>query len=145
MARNFEDIMASLPQERQRAIHQGTQRLIAEEMNIRELRRRREISQQIMGQRMGVNQTAVSRMERRNDMQVTTLRSFVEAMGGRLTMLAQFPDQPPVRITPAGSSLTDPKLDNLEFKEVDGKIRIYTNRKPARRKRVGPLQATHHR
>jgi transcriptional regulator with XRE-family HTH domain len=87
-----------LPQEQQEAIAQETRRLVAEEMTLRQLRKARAQSQQAVGELLSINQTAVSKLERRTDMYVSTLRSFVEAMGGELEIVACFPDRPPVRI-----------------------------------------------
>lgn len=99
MTETLESVIASLPLEQQEAITQQTKRLIAEEMTLRELRKARERSQEVMGRTLNVNQTAVSKIERRADMYVSTLRSFIEAMGGELDIIARFPDRPPVKIT----------------------------------------------
>jgi hypothetical protein len=98
MAETLESVIASLPQEQQEAIAQETRRLVAEEMTLRQLRKARAQSQQAVGELLSINQTAVSKLERRTDMYVSTLRSFVEAMGGELEIVARFPDRPPVRI-----------------------------------------------
>ncbi len=98
MARDLDDFIVSLPQEEQAAIHQEAQRLIAEEMTLQELRKARERSQQLVGEILHINQAAVSKIERRTDMYVSTLRSFIEAMGGELDNISRFPDHPPVRI-----------------------------------------------
>jgi DNA-directed RNA polymerase specialized sigma subunit len=98
MARDLDDFIASLPQEEQATIHKEAERLIAEEMTLQELRKARERSQQIVGEILHVNQAAVSKIERRTDMYVSTLRSFIEAMGGELDIIARFPDHAPVRI-----------------------------------------------
>jgi transcriptional regulator with XRE-family HTH domain len=99
MARTLNDFIAALPQEEQRAIHQEAERLIAEEMTLRELRKARARSQQVVGRALKVNQATVSKLERRTDMYVSTLRSFIEAMGGELDIIARFPDHIPVRIS----------------------------------------------
>ena len=41
---------------------------------------------------LGVNQAAVSKLERRADMYVSTLQDFVKAMGGELRIIAKFPE-----------------------------------------------------
>jgi len=58
-----------------------------------ELRATRKLSQAELASRLSINQGACSRMERRNDMLVGTLRSAVEAMGGELYLVARFPDE----------------------------------------------------
>jgi hypothetical protein len=99
MARTLDDFIASLPQEEQQAIHEEAERLIAEEMTLRELRQARARSQQKIGRALHINQAAVSKLERRTDMYVSTLRSYIEAMGGELDIIARFPDHAAVRIT----------------------------------------------
>ena len=48
---------------------------------------------------MNINQAAVSKLERRADMYVSTLRKLIRAMGGELDIVARFPDRPPIHIT----------------------------------------------
>jgi len=99
MTETLESVLASLPVQQQEAIAQQTKQLVAEEMTLRELRKARVRSQELMGRTLNVNQTAVSKIERRADMYVSTLRAFIEAMGGELEIIARFPDHPPVKIT----------------------------------------------
>ncbi len=98
MARTFEEVMASLPEEEQKAIHEEAARLIAEEMTLRELRKAAAQSQQELGRILKVKQAQVSKIERRADMYVSTLRSYIEAMGGQLEIIAHLPNHAPVRI-----------------------------------------------
>lgn len=99
MTETLESVIASLSVQQQEAIAQQTKQLIAEEMTLRELRKARARSQELMGRTLNVNQTAISKIERRADMYVSTLRAFIEAMGGELDIIARFPDHPPVKIT----------------------------------------------
>ena len=61
-------------------------------MPLHELRQARALTQKALGETLEVNQPAIARMERRTDMYVSNLRSFVEAMGGRLKIVAEFPE-----------------------------------------------------
>jgi hypothetical protein len=65
---------------------------------LRELREARERSQVEMAAKLHINQAAVSKLERRTDMYLSTLGGFIEAMGGKLEIVARFPNQA-VRIT----------------------------------------------
>lgn len=98
MAIKFEDYMASLPLEERLAAEGRGRELIAEEANLRELRAARHSSQAEIAERLGVNQAAVSKLERRADMYLSTLRGYIRAMGGELEITARFPDRPPVKI-----------------------------------------------
>lgn len=62
------------------------------EMALDELREAREMTQVHLAKVLGVNQAAVSKMERRTDMYVSTLQDFVKAMGGELKITARFPE-----------------------------------------------------
>jgi len=62
------------------------------EMHLNELRRARELSQQALAERLGTTQPEVSRIEGRTDMYLSTLRRFVESIGGKLVIVAEFPD-----------------------------------------------------
>jgi DNA-binding XRE family transcriptional regulator len=70
--------------------------LIAEEMTLRDLRKARKLTQVRMAQTLGITQDSVSRLEKRSDLLLSTLRRTVEAMGGSLSLVAEFPDRAPV-------------------------------------------------
>lgn len=70
--------------------------LIQEEMTLRELRQARKLTQVRVARALGVTQDSVSRLEKRGDLLLSTLRSTIEAMGGSLSLVAQFPDRAPV-------------------------------------------------
>jgi len=99
MTRSLDDFIASLPTEEQVAVHQEAEHLIMAEMTLQELRKARERSQHVVGEILHVNQASVSKIERRTDMYLSTLRAFIQAMGGELEIIARFPDRPPVKIT----------------------------------------------
>jgi predicted transcriptional regulator len=62
------------------------------EMDLAEIRRARLLSQEEIAQTLHIGQSSVARLEKRADMYVSTLRRFVEAMGGELEIVARFPD-----------------------------------------------------
>jgi transcriptional regulator with XRE-family HTH domain len=80
-----------MPQERRARIAAKTRQLI-DEMPLQELRRALDLTQQQVAASLGINQVAVSKMEGQTDMYVSTLRRFVEAMGGELRIVAHFPE-----------------------------------------------------
>jgi transcriptional regulator with XRE-family HTH domain len=93
MAIRLDDFVAKLPKKEQRAIKKRTAELIAEEATLRQLREARERSQVEMAEKLRIKQAAVSKLERRTDMYLSTLRSYIEAMGGKLEIIARFPNQ----------------------------------------------------
>ena len=76
-------------------------------MALRELRKAHHRTQASMAKQLGISQDGVSRLEKRSDLLLSTLRNYVEAMGGNLRLIAEFPDQPPVLST-EGDSLYVP-------------------------------------
>jgi hypothetical protein len=99
MARNARDLFADLPEARRKAILARADELIAEEMTLIELRKAILGSQAKLGERMGIKQAAVSRLERRTDMRVSTLRQIIDGMGGRVRIIAQFADRSAVSVS----------------------------------------------
>jgi len=90
--RNLDQIIAALPPERRARVEAGAQKLIAEEMALRRLRQARDLTQQRMAKLLHIDQAGISKLEGRSDMLLSTLRGYVEAMGGSLRLVAEFPD-----------------------------------------------------
>jgi len=99
MSTDIEEIIKTLPIARQRAIEKRAAELIAETMTLQGLRRAREITQVKMAKKLGIAQKQISEIEKRTDMHISTLRRSVEAMGGKLSLIAEFPDRKPVKLT----------------------------------------------
>src|SRR5258708_11733268 len=91
---------------RRKKVEGRAAQLLAEEMSIRELRRAHKLTQERIAETLGIGQDQVSRLEQRSDLLISTLRSYVEAMGGRLTLIAEFPDHKPVVLS--GIAALDP-------------------------------------
>jgi DNA-binding XRE family transcriptional regulator len=85
------------PQERAK-VAARTAELVEEELTLRDLRQARHLTQERMAALMGVEQENVSRLERRADLLLSTLSSYVAAMGGKLRLIAEFPNRHPVAI-----------------------------------------------
>lgn len=91
MANKLSKLKDQLPPERLRRVEQRTDELLLE-LHLREIREALGVTQRQLAKRLGVEQSSVSRAERRRDLLMSTLRSFVEAMGGELEVRAHFPD-----------------------------------------------------
>lgn len=96
VARSVKDIMKDLPAAQRKKVNARAAQLIAEEMTLQELRRARKLSQARVAKKLGIGQEGVSKIEKRADLMISTLRKTVEAMGGSLSLVAQFPDRDPV-------------------------------------------------
>lgn len=97
--KTLQEKLNKLPASRRKKIVRRTEALITEEMTLRELRKVREITQTELAAKLGVKQEQVSRAEQRRDAHISTLKRTIEAMGGELVVMAQFPDAKPIRIT----------------------------------------------
>lgn len=91
MARKFSELRAKMSPESQARAHEKAKRML-QEMALDELREARKLTQENLAELLNVNQAAVSKLENRVDMYVSTLRRFVEAMGGQLVITAHFQD-----------------------------------------------------
>jgi len=98
MAILMDDYIAKLPKEEQEKIKIMSEQLMAEQATLQELRKALCRSQTEIAEKLHIKQAAVSKIEKRTDMYVSTLRSFIEAMGGSLEIVAKFPNGQPVRI-----------------------------------------------
>ena len=96
MAITLEDKLNALSPAYRKRVEAHAARLIAEEMTLQQLRRARKLTQSRVAKKLGISQDGVSRLEQRSDLLLSTLRKSVEAMGGRLSLIAEFPDRQPV-------------------------------------------------
>jgi DNA-binding XRE family transcriptional regulator len=108
MPRNVNDIIKKLSPAQRKKVEARAAQLIAEEMTLRQLRHARKLTQQKLAKALQIGQEGVSKLEKRSDLLISTLRSYVEAMGGNLSLVAEFPDRPPVVL----SGITDTEPQN---------------------------------
>ena len=86
----FSDLTKGFAPERRASVNAKKVELRAA-MALHELRKARTMTQRAIGEALNVNQPAVARLERRTDMYVSNLRAYIEALGGKLSIVAQFP------------------------------------------------------
>jgi transcriptional regulator with XRE-family HTH domain len=91
MPKNFKTLEARMSAESRERARRLAEKYRAE-MPLNELREALDITQVHLARKLKVNQAAVSKMERRTDMYVSTLQDFIKAMGGELKITAKFPD-----------------------------------------------------
>jgi transcriptional regulator with XRE-family HTH domain len=111
---NLERIRKELSPARRRKIQARAAQLIAEEMTLQELRRARKLTQVRMAKELGIGQDGVSKLEKRADLMISTLRKTIEAMGGSLSLVAEFPDREPVVLSGIAAVEPAPKPRRLE-------------------------------
>ena len=89
---NVDDKIRKLTPARRERVEARAAELIAEVMTLSELRKARKLTQVRVAKKLGISQDGVSRLEKRSDILLSTLRKTIEAMGGNLSIVAEFPD-----------------------------------------------------
>ena len=106
MARKFSELRSKMSPAARAQSEREFQQMV-EEMPLRRLRAARELTQENLAKVLNVKQSEVSKIERRTDMYLSTLASYVKAMGGTLEIRAAFPSGDIVKINQF-ESLTEP-------------------------------------
>ena len=91
MTKKFSELEAKMSPERRAGIAVKVKEALAE-MPLNELRNARGLSQKMLAEALNIQQPAIAKLEKRTDMYISTLRSHIEAMGGKLEVIAHFPD-----------------------------------------------------
>jgi DNA-binding XRE family transcriptional regulator len=91
MAHKWSEIRRKLSPEREEETRQYV-KAVVQAVTLNQLREARSLTQANLASVLGVNQGSVSKMEKRADMYVSTLRNFIQAMGGQLQIKAVFPE-----------------------------------------------------
>jgi transcriptional regulator with XRE-family HTH domain len=119
--KNLNQIIGELPAERRAKVEGRARQLLGEEMVLQQLRKARKLTQEQMARSLNIGQDSVSRLESRSDLLVSTLQSYVEAMGGSLKIVAEFKE---------GSAI----LSGLGVTEMAERPQKTAKKAPARRK-----------
>jgi transcriptional regulator with XRE-family HTH domain len=115
MAVNVNDKIRKLSPAQRKKVGARAEDLVAEEKVLRELRRARKLTQVRIAKVLGITQDSVSRLEKRSDLLLSTLRKTIKAMGGNLSLVAEFPDRAPVVLS--GIAEDDPPLKLAGWKD----------------------------
>lgn len=98
MSISHNEVMKNLTLERRDRVKIKAKEILEEEMTLRDLRSIQHLTQARLAELLGVEQDSISRMERRADMLLSTMTSYVEAMGGKLSLIAEFPNRRPYTV-----------------------------------------------
>ena len=98
MGRTLDEMIATLPAAQRRAVATRAEALIDEELSLRDLRKALQLTQSDVARRLKKGQDAVSRIEQRDDLLLSTLQSYVAAMNGELEVICRFKDRPAIRL-----------------------------------------------
>ena len=105
----MDDIIKELNPGRRQKVESRAAQLIAEAMTLQELWRAHKLTQVRMAKKLGIGQQGVSKLENPADLMISTLRKTVEVMGGRLSLVAEFPDCEPVVLSGIAEVEAGPK------------------------------------
>jgi hypothetical protein len=101
MGRTLEEMLETLSPAQRRAVEKRTATLIAEQLSLRDLRKAMKLTQTDLAKRLRKGQDEVSRIEKREDLLISTLHGYIKSLGGELELVARFKDREPVRLTSA--------------------------------------------
>lgn len=98
MAKTLGQVMNGLPKPRRKLIEQRSAELVQEQLTLQQLRRELNLTQDHMAELLEIKQGHVSKIEKRSDMRISTLRDYIEALGGELELVARIPGRKPVKL-----------------------------------------------
>jgi hypothetical protein len=112
MGRNLNEIIDALPKERRQHVEARYRELKNEVEGLRELRNAAGKAQADIAAALNIKQPSVSKIEKQADMYISTLRSYIEAIGGELDLVVRLPSRPAMRIHHLGdaSGLAPPRV-----------------------------------
>jgi transcriptional regulator with XRE-family HTH domain len=108
MTVTLEEILNQMPEERRTRIFKRADE-IRQEINLREMRGLRKLTQARLSKKLKIGQEGISRIEKRTDLYLSTLRNYVEGLGGKLSLIVEFPDRAPVVLSGFGEKREAPK------------------------------------
>jgi transcriptional regulator with XRE-family HTH domain len=126
MSVNIRTKIAQLNRNQRRKVENRAAELIAEEMSLRDLRKARKLTQARIAKALGVTQDSVSRLEKRSDLLLSTLRKTVKAMGGDVRIVAEFRDRAPVVLSDLPQAAPPRKLSRKRAYSSKRKVPVRT-------------------
>jgi hypothetical protein len=105
MPKTLDEVLAALPKARRDRIDARYQELREEIESLAALRKAAGKAQIDIAASLKISQPSVSKIEKQTDMYLSTLRNFVEAVGGNLELVVRFPEQPPLHLSGLGEAL----------------------------------------
>ncbi|MEO1019141.1 MAG: helix-turn-helix transcriptional regulator [Pseudomonadota bacterium] len=99
MGSKLQQKIEQLSPEHKAAVEARADELILEELSLRALRKGLKRTQEEVAETLGIGQDTVSRLESRCNIMVSTLDRYIKAIGGEVSIVAEFPNRPPVKLT----------------------------------------------
>ena len=124
MGKSLAEVFRKLPATRQRRIKLRTKELLAEELSLRDVRVAREMTQDRLAKILDVGQYGISRIEKRSDLLLSTLQEYVHALGGKLSLVAEFGDRAPIILAGFGDLPSKPRRSRRRMSKGQGSRRV---------------------
>ena len=128
MTISLKEAMGRVSARRRKGIEARAETLIAEEMTLQDLRKALELTQQTLAERLDVKQESISNLEKRSDLLLSTLRGYIEAMGGDLSLLVRFPNRPPVELKTLSPPARTTRARPARTRRSKGRSAVLTTR-----------------
>ena len=109
MGKSLNEKLNELPVTRRERILAEADRLHAEHLTLQELRKAKQLTQVQLAEVLNIRQATIAQMEKRSDLMLSTLRGYIEAMGGKLNLMVEFPDRVPVSLEGFGDTEEPPR------------------------------------
>ena len=102
MVKTLNNKLGELPAARRERILAEADHLHTEYVTLQELRKAMKLTQEQLAEILEIRQATIAQTEKRGDLLLSTLSSYVEAMGGKLSLTVEFPDRAPVSLVGFG-------------------------------------------
>ena len=122
----LQQIWDDLPTERKKQIQARAKELEAEYLTLQELRKIAGLTQAKIAEALNMPQSNVSRLEKSADMLLSTLRGYVESIGGKLHLTVDLPDQPPIILSGLGDLMDESQPDVAKTNVVEAENQTET-------------------
>lgn len=104
MTVSLDDVLAELSDENRAKVEAGAERIYDEYLTLQELRKAKQVTQQELSRRLNKRQSTIAQMEKRSDLMISTLRDYIEGLGGQLTLQVELPGHAPVTLNGLGDT-----------------------------------------
>jgi DNA-binding XRE family transcriptional regulator len=123
MGRRLDDVIAALPEDRRERLEARFAEMKAEVESLGELRRVAGKAQAEIASTLNIKQPSVSKIEKQADMYLSTLKSYVEAVGGQLELIVRLPSHAPLRLERLGDVLGTNVVTAKRSRAAGGRVR----------------------
>ncbi|ESX66617.1 XRE family transcriptional regulator [Mesorhizobium sp. LSHC414A00] len=120
MGRKLDDLIAALPEDRRERVDARFEELRGEVESLGDLRRAAGKAQAEIASVLKIKQPSVSKIEKQADMYLSTLKSYVEAIGGQLELVVRLPSRAPLRIERLGDVVAPKAVSVHSVKRAAG-------------------------